>query len=223
MAYAQPNTPLGRDLPGNPYLPPSNILFPESPTSSESNVVTEIHPTTESGSNDNPTNFSFLTVEEFSDTVMVNALQDKKKENGPSSHNSKNQKSLNSIHSLSLPRKRVAKRMITVRNKRLSQQCQSNNNSGVDIGAEVEDISDDWSCITDMDVASIPIYGPSAIMELTQSVQTILWRQAMAKARQARRKMWTLERSCRTLFRSAFDYQGHGSPTKCISVGGGSW
>ncbi|KAM7197632.1 hypothetical protein V8F20_006522 [Naviculisporaceae sp. PSN 640] len=230
LDYITPTAPLGRVLPGNPYLPPSDVLFPEPTPTSESDAMTQIHPTTALGPNYEPANISFQTLEEFSDTVMVNALQPQNEnmDNAPceTDINSRKRKSCSSLQSeaLSLPRKRATIMPITVKNIRLGQQCQSNdgvfsNNEGAG------DISDDWSVITDVDIAGMPMpaYGPSTIMDMTQSVQDMLLRQARMKAKQARRKMRTLKRSCRTMFRSAFDYPCQGGSTKCISVGGGSW
>lgn len=228
IMYAQPTTPLGRDLPGNPYISPADMLYPESTTtittsSSSENVVKRIRSAIKSESND-PINFSFLTVEEFTDTVMVDPLDENKGNAAASNNNSRKRKSLSSIQSFSQPRKRVARTAITAltTTRPGAHQCQGNGSGPGATNREEEDISDNWSLITDVDIARIPAYGPSAIMEMTQSIQALLFGRAMAKAREARRKMRTLERSCRTLLRNTFEYRGHGGRTKCISVGGGS-
>lgn len=196
--YGQHTTPLGIHVTGNPCLSPADMLFPEA---CSDNVITQAHSPTKSGSN-NSTNFSFFTVEEFSDTEMVDPLQDN---NTPS--NPKKRKPLASMPSPHA-RKRLSRTTVTARSLKASQPCHGRTDD--------DDISDDWSIITDIDMSRIPTFGPSDVMK--QSVQAILMRRAVSKARAARRRVRTLERSCRTLFRSAFE-TGHGGPTKCVSVG----
>ena len=196
--YAQHASPLGIYVPGNPRLSPADMLYPET---TPDNVITQGTGPTKSGSN-NPTNFSFFTVEEFSDTEMVDPEQDNVTCVSPKKR--KPYASISSPHA----RKRVARTTIAARSLKANQQCYGR--------VDDDDISDDWSVITDVDISRIPTYGPSDVMK--QSVQAVLMRRAVAKARAARRKMRTMERSCRTLFRNAFE-SGHGAPTKCVSVG----
>ncbi|KAK4212826.1 hypothetical protein QBC37DRAFT_424279 [Rhypophila decipiens] len=206
ITYTQPIAPLGRTLCGNPHINPADMLFPATPMAE--NAITPVH-TPMSESND-PMSFSFMTVEEHSDTEMVDAS------NGDNTtpNNTRKRKSISSPAEWSQPRKRVAKFTLTPRTPRLGPQ-----RLRAISGMEDEDISDDWSLITEAEMARIPVYNPDSFMNMKQSVQAYLLRRALCQARSARKKVRTFERSCRTLFQNAFEPRGHVGPTKCISVG----
>ena len=158
--YARHANPLGIHVPGNPRLSPADMLFPET---SHGSASTQVTGATKSGSN-NPTTFSFSTVEEFSDTETVDPEQD--------NVNPKRRKPFASISS-------GARTTMAARGLKPNERCYRRAYEG--------DISDGWSVIPDVDISRIPTYGWSNVMK--QSVQAVLLWRVGAKAGAATRKM----------------------------------